>query len=137
MKAARQQTQELDQTSTFLTTLLSSGNKDEKPSSPPLEIVHQRMTNGKTKAPRLESMSRFSDPPAPPPQQPLPEKPDVPRSSPTDASSYNLLKRSDTAKAGSAFGSSPTNPHSSQILSLVEALSSAKKELDLQAARVK
>jgi hypothetical protein len=137
MNAAKQQTQELDQTSTFLTSLLSSDNKDEKPSSPPLEIVHQRMTNGKIKAPRLESMSRFSDPPAPPPQQPLPEKPDVPRSSPTDASSHNLLKRSDTAKVGSTFGGSPTNPQSSQILSLVEALSSARKELDSQAARVK
>jgi uncharacterized protein YlxW (UPF0749 family) len=137
MKAAKQQTQELDQTSTFLTTLLSTDNKDEKPSSPPLEIVHQRMTNGKAKVPRLESMSRFSDPPAPPPQQPLPEKPDIPRSSPTDASSHTILKRNDTAKGGSTFGGSPTNPHSSQILSLVEALSSAKKELDSQAARVK
>jgi hypothetical protein len=137
MKAAKQQTQDLDQTSTFLNSLLSTDNKDEKPSSPPLEIAHQRMTNGKVKVPRLESMSRFSDPPAPPPQQPLPEKPDIPRSSPTDASSHNILKRSDTAKGGSTFGGSPTNPNSSQILSLVEALSSAKKELDSQAARVK
>lgn len=135
MKAAKQQTHELDQTSTFLTSLLSLDCRDEKPSSPPLEIAQQRLTNGKVRAPRLDSMSRFSDPPAPPPQQPLPEKPDVPRSSPTDASSHNSLKRSDTAKT--AFGSSPTNPHSSQILSLVEALSSAKKELDSQAARVK
>jgi hypothetical protein len=137
MKAAKQQTQDLDQTSTFLTTLLSADSKYEKPSSPPLEIAHQRMTNGKSKVPRLESMSRFTDPPAPPPQQPLPEKPDIPRSSPTDASSHNILKRNDTAKVGSPFGGSPTNPHSSQILSLVEALSSAKKELDSQAARVK
>ena len=137
MKAAKQQTQELDQTSAFLTTLLSTDNKDEKPSSPPLEIAHQRMANGKSKGPRLESTSRFSDPPAPPPQQPLPEKPDLSRSSPTDANSHNILKRSDTAKGGSAFGGSPTNSHSSQIITLVEALSSAKKELDSQAARVK
>jgi hypothetical protein len=136
MKAAKQQTQDLDQAGAFLTTLLSPDAKDEKPPSPPLEIAHQRMTNGKPKAPRLESMSRFSDPPAPPPQQPLPEKPDIPRSSPTDASSHSVLKRGDTAKS-STFGGSPTNPHSSQILSLVEALSSAKKELDAQAARVK
>ena len=137
MKAAKQQTQDLEQTSTFLHTLLSPESREEKPSSPPLEIAHQRMTNGKSKAPRLESMSRFSDPPAPPPQQPLPEKPDIPRSSPTDASSHNLLQRSDTAKVGSTFGGSPTNLHSSQILSLVEALSSANKKLDSQAARVK
>ena len=136
MRAAKQQTQDLDQTGAFLTTLLSPDAKDEKPPSPPLEIAHQRMTNGKSKAPRLESMSRFSDPPAPPPQQPLPEKPDIPRSSPTDASSHSVLKKSDTAKS-STFGGSPTNPHSSQILSLVEALSSAKKELDAQAARVR
>ena len=136
MKAAKQQTQDLDQAGAFLTTLLSPDVKDEKPPSPALEIAHQRMTNGKSKAPRLEPMSRFSDPPAPPPQQPLPEKPDIPRSSPTDVSSHSVLKRSDTAKS-SPFGGSPTNPHSSQILSLVEALSSAKKELDAQAARVK
>jgi hypothetical protein len=136
MKAAKQQTQDLDQAGAFLTALLSSDGKDEKPPSPPLEISHQRMTNGKPKVPRLESMSRFSDPPAPPPQQPLPEKPDIPRSSPTDAISHSILKRSDTAK-GSTFSGSPTNPHSSQILSLVEALSSAKKELEAQAARVK
>ena len=137
MKAAKQQTQDLDQASTFLTTLLSPDSKDEKSSSPPLELAHQRRTNGISKVPRLESMSRFSDPPAPPPQQPLPEKPDIPRSSPTDASSHNLLKRSDTAKVGSTFGGSPTNAHPSQILSLVEALTVAKKELDSQAARVK
>lgn len=136
MKAARQQTQDLDQADTFFSTLLSPDNKEEKASSP-LEMAPQRMTNGKGQALRVESISRFSEPPAPPPQQPLPEKPDVTRPSPIDTASHSFLKRNDTAKTGSAFGSSPTNPHSSQILSLVEALSIAKKELDAQATRVK
>lgn len=137
MKAAKQQSQDLDQADTFLTSLLSPESKEEKASSPRLETVPQRITNGKAKSSRVESISRFSDPPAPPPQQPLPEKPDIPRSSPTDLQTRDLLKRSDTAKAGSAFAGSPTHPHSSQMLTLIEALSSAKKELDSQAAKVK
>ncbi len=137
MKAAKQQTQDLDQADTFLTSLLSPNSKEEKESSPQVETAPQRMPNGKTKFSRAEPVSRFSDPPAPPPQQPLPEKPDIPRSSPTDSNAQSFLKRSDTAKVGFAFGGSPTSGHSSQMLSLIEALSTAKKELDSQAAKVK
>ena len=138
MKAAKSQTQDLDQTGTFLTTLLSPEQRENKLESPQApENASQKVVNGKPRVSRIESISRFSEPPAPPPQQPLPEKPDVVRTSPIDSSNHTFLKRSDTAKAGAGLSGSPTGPHSSQILTLVEALSSAKKELESQAARVK
>lgn len=85
--------------------------------------------------PRVDSLSRFSDPPAPPPQQPLPEKPDaVPR---TGADAFSVLKRSDTEKVKPPTANSPTSRESSQILSMIEALSSAKKEIDSQGTRVR
>lgn len=87
--------------------------------------------------PRVDPISRFSDPPAPPPQQPLPEKPDAARRQSQEAPNAPL-KRSDTekpTKVGTA--NSPVSRESSQILSLIEALSTAKKELDAQGARVR
>lgn len=85
--------------------------------------------------PRVDSFSRFSDPPAPPPQQPLPEKPDaLPRSG---SDSFSPLKRSDTDKPKSFPTSSPVSRDSSQILSLIEALSTAKREIDTQGTRIK
>ena len=90
--------------------------------------------------PRVDSFSRFSEPPAPPPQQPLPEKPHAP--SRTGADGFSPLKRSDTDKAKpptstSSSTGSPVARDSSQILSLLEALSSAKREIDTQGARMK
>ena len=84
--------------------------------------------------PRVDSFSRFSEPPAPPPQQPLPEKPDALSRSGSD--SFSSLKRSDTEKPKGGTGS-PVSRDSSQILSLIEALSSAKREIDTQGTRVK
>jgi hypothetical protein len=67
--------------------------------------------------------ARFSDPPAPPPQQPLPAKPDA-------ASS---LRRSDTERPKTG---SPVRPDA-QMSSLNEALASAKKEIELQGVRLR
>lgn len=141
MKTAKQQAQDLDQTSKFLTSLLSDG-RDEKPASPQGENAPIRLVNGKPKLPKLDSVPRFTDPPAPPPQQPLPEKPDISLSSPSETGLVASFKRSETARpspglSGPVLSGSPTNQSSSQILSLVEALTSAKKELDTQGARVK
>jgi hypothetical protein len=63
------------------------------------------------------------DPPAPPPQQPLPEKPDA-------ASS---LRRSDTERPKTA---SPVRSDA-QLSSLTEALTSAKKEIESQSTRLR
>ena len=136
MKTAKQQAQDLDQTNHFLKSLLTTDGKDGKVSLTQAESTSSRLVNGKPKGSKVDPVSRFSDPPVPPPQQPLPEKPDMVRSSPPEAGLISL-KRSETARPGSGKGSPPTNQQSSQILSLVEALSSAKKELDTQGALVK
>lgn len=103
-----------------------------KPS--PLENNAHRQMNGRPKMPRVDSFSRFSDPPAPPPQQPLPEKPDALSRSASE--SFSPLKRSDTEKPKSGTAS-PVSRDSSQILNLIEALSSAKREIESHGTRVK
>ena len=76
---------------------------------------------------KADLKTRFSDPPAPPPQQPLPEKPD---------SNQPSLRRSDTERAKS--NSSPVRSDSHlQLSSLAEALTTAKKEIESQSLRLK
>lgn len=137
LKQAKQQSQDLRQTDDFLTAIRQPGymekEKANKPS--PLESNPPRQLNGRPKMPRVDSFSRFSDPPAPPPQQPLPEKPDAPPRSGSE--SFSPLKRSDTDKPKSLSTSSPVSRESSQILSLIEALSTAKREIDTQGTRIK
>ncbi|KAL4920932.1 hypothetical protein BDW62DRAFT_152553 [Aspergillus aurantiobrunneus] len=136
MKQAKQQQQDLRQTDEFLTGLMKPGAVEkEKQKHSPGDSASSRQINGRPKMPRMDSFSRFSDPPAPPPQQPLPEKPDAPPRNGVDA--ISPLKRTDTEKPKMSAGSSPVSRESSQILSLIEALSSAKRELDSQGARVK
>lgn len=134
MKQAKQQSQDLRQTDSFLATLMKPG-QPEKEKVKHSENHHPRQVNGRPKMPRVDSFSRFSDPPAPPPQQPLPEKPDALPRNGTDA--ISPLKRSETEKAKVGTRNSPVSRESSQILSLIEALSSAKRELESQGARVK
>jgi hypothetical protein len=139
MKQARQQAQDLRQTDEFLHTLVMQENSEKERANKPVitENSMPRQMNGRPKIPRFDSISRFSDPPAPPPQQPLPEKPDAPSRTAQEIS-HSSLKRSDTEKPLKPVpGSSPVSRESSQILSLIEALSSAKKELDAQGARVR
>ncbi|PYH87484.1 cytoplasm to vacuole targeting Vps64 [Aspergillus ellipticus CBS 707.79] len=135
MKQAKQQSQELRQTDEFLTTIMKPGyiEKEKAKQSPP-DTNASRPVNGRPKMPRVDSFSRFSEPPAPPPQQPLPEKPDALPRNGTDA--LSPLKRVETEK-GKLGANSPVARENSQILSLIEALSSARREIDNQGARVK
>ncbi|PWY91025.1 cytoplasm to vacuole targeting Vps64 [Aspergillus heteromorphus CBS 117.55] len=135
MKQAKQQSQELRQTDEFLTNIMKPGymEKEKAKQSPP-DTNASRPVNGRPKMPRVDSFSRFSDPPAPPPQQPLPEKPDALPRNGTDA--LSPLKRVETEK-GKLGTNSPVARENSQILSLIEALSSARREIDSQGARVK
>jgi len=129
---------DLRQTDDFLTAIMKPGYAEKERASKPssFESNGPRQLNGRPKMPRVDSFSRFSDPPAPPPQQPLPEKPDAPPRNASD--SFSPLKRSDTEKTKPATSSSsPVSRDSSQILNLIEALSSAKREIDTQGARVK
>ena len=117
IKAAKQQSQELQQTHQYINAILTADPKKESAKASPVNA--SRISPIKD----LNLKARFSDPPAPPPQQPLPEKPDV-------ASS---LRRSDTErqKTGSPVRSD------AQLSSLNEALSSAKKELESNSVRLR
>ncbi|GAM41298.1 hypothetical protein TCE0_042r14320 [Talaromyces pinophilus] len=133
IKQAKQQSLDLRQTDEFLQTLISDGSDKDKLNHK-LENNHRQM-NGRAKMSRIDPI-RFSEPPAPPPQQPLPEKPDVARRAAESPAAG--LKRSDTEKPlKDSPTSSPVSKESSQILSLIEALSTTKKELEVQNSRVR
>lgn len=128
MRNARLQAQDLGRTNQFVHTLLSKDDlKDlEKPEGPE-PPKPQPMVNGMGTPFRADPKARFSDPPAPPPQQPLPEKPDVPS-----------LKRGPTERPKSGPPNSPVRPDNlSQIVQLTEALNNAKRDIDSQTARMR
>ena len=146
MRQARLQSTDLAQTEDFLSTILN--NKDFAPVAQPADAPDSQNSQNNSQSKAFSPMvngqptkmdpivvSRFSDPPAPPPQQPLPEKPDGPRLNTGDS----LLKRSNTARPGSQSGSplksSPQN--SSQIVSLLEELKAAKQQNETQADKMR
>jgi hypothetical protein len=137
MRTAKLQTTDLGRTEQFFNTLLSKDDIKEVEKGNTNEAPKHTQINGGSMSFKLDGKPRFSDPPAPPPQQPLPEKPDVIRSHGFD-SSTPALKRSTTERPRSV----PNVPHerpepTSQIISLVEALATAKKEIDAQNARMR
>lgn len=81
--------------------------------------------------------SPFSEPPAPPPQQPLPEKPDVAKAL-ADPVIQPLLLRADTTRPNMASNGSPTRPdHSQALLILTQELKLAKDQIPSLEDRVK
>ncbi|MCJ1356475.1 MAG: hypothetical protein MMC33_006470 [Icmadophila ericetorum] len=131
LKQAKQQSHDLNRTGEFFNTLLSQ-EPGQAPPIPACTSLQESQTNGIQHSSKLDPMSPFSQPPAPPPQQPLPQKPDT--------NGVISLKRIETEKPLSpGAGSSPTKNEgsSSQILSLVEALTSAKREIVSQSDKVK
>lgn len=88
-----------------------------------------------TKA-KVDVKSHFSEPPAPPPQVPLPEKPDVAQAL-ADPLIRPLLRRDDGTLPQSASSSPTRTDHSSDILRLCEELKLAKGELSTQSERMK
>ncbi|KAF5027803.1 hypothetical protein F66182_73 [Fusarium sp. NRRL 66182] len=128
MRNARLQAQDLGRTNQFVHTLLSKD--DLKDLEKPEALEHpkpQPIANGMGTPFRADPKARFSDPPAPPPQQPLPEKPDVPS-----------LKRGPTERPKSGPPNSPIRPDNlSQIVQLTEALNNAKRDIDSQTARMR
>lgn len=137
MRSARLQSQDLSRTGQFITTLLSKDDirdleKPEVPEPPkPMangHLVPNPNVNPAATSFRGDSKPRFSDPPAPPPQQPLPEKPDVPS-----------LKRATTERPKShPTNASPVRQDNvGQIIQLTEALNNAKREIDTQTQRMR
>ncbi|KAK9781496.1 putative FHA domain-containing protein [Seiridium cardinale] len=132
MRTARLQSQDLGRTGHFISALLSKDDIKDMEKLEASEAPKSQMANGNG-GPfmRVDNKARFSDPPAPPPQQPLPEKPDVPS-----------LKRGITERPKTNVSSANVSPirqdgNVSQILQLTEALNSAKKELETQTSRMR
>ncbi|CAL3968239.1 hypothetical protein PZA11_006778 [Diplocarpon coronariae] len=139
MRAARLQTNELGRAENFFGSLLSKEGikENEKDESPIQEALKVPQVNGNSMAFRSDSKPRYPDPPAPPPQQPLPEKPDVARSQTIDPQ-VPSLRRTNTERPRSVTSVSPVRQEpTSQIIILVEALATAKKEIDTQGARLR
>jgi hypothetical protein len=134
MRNARLQNQDLARTSQFISALLSKEDikNADKPEVPEPQKAH--LPNGNISFRSDGGKTRFSEPPAPPPSQPLPEKPDAARAS--DAPS---LKRGTTERPKLSANSSPVRQDNNlnQILLLTEALNNAKKELDSHSVRVR
>lgn len=129
MRSARLQAQDLGRTNQFVNTLLSRNDiKDMEKSDIPEPAKAQHMVNGNGLPYRHDTKARFSEPPAPPPQQPLPEKPDTP-----------ALKRlpNDRPKSVPANTSPVRQENLSQIIQLTEALNNAKRDIDTQTARMR
>jgi hypothetical protein len=120
--------------------------------SPPKKEKASPIEKGKGTPSLKDSLkARFSDPPAPPPQAPLPEKPDVTLQRTGSglgvAFSPASLNRTDTEKPRLvSANSSPVKPMSNgseslasaaQIANLVESLTKTKQEVDAQSARLR
>ncbi|TKA66347.1 hypothetical protein B0A55_08244 [Friedmanniomyces simplex] len=133
MRLAMQQSQDLARARQMIAHIV--GDKVESPSTKDSKPNSEKSRSSPTKS-KLDLKSQFSEPPAPPPQAPLPEKPDVARAL-ADPVIRPLLRRDDTALPGST-SSSPTRPdHSGDILRLCEELKLAKGELSNQSERMK
>jgi hypothetical protein len=140
-KAAKQQSLDLQRAAQCIDSLLAA---DQQP--PKKESSQKNSSIEKTKGTSLKDSlkARFSDPPAPPPQAPLPEKPDVIHRLGSSLDLPNFLRRSDTEKpTSSSANTSPSRAGASdqgtaaQIASLAEALNAARKEVETQSIRLK
>lgn len=116
-----------------------SKQRDPSDCSEPSAEVTDSSKSGIPKSKKSEiKMARFTDPPAPPPQMPLPEKPDAAGQPVNGASNSPSIQRSGTAKHPTATPDSVVDAEEgSDLVSMVRALSSAKKEIEAQTARVK
>lgn len=138
MRAARQQAQDLDQAKNFLSSLLpADGGPARIPSGSSKDGgLPSKQANSKAKAQRVDHSARFADPPAPPPQQPLPEKPDGAKNF-VPPLMTGMLKRDTTAKPlVNGMTTSPT-AQNSQIISLLQDLQDARKQIESQGSKVK
>ena len=130
-KVAKTDLQDLDRTGDFFDALSNLPPGEELPKSPLKVASEEKQANGILPPPQLDPISPFSQPPAPPPQEPLPEKPDIAPFLSPESPPQPPLKRTETERPRSSL-SSPTPAESSQIISLVEALKIKSHELDLK-----
>lgn len=134
MKLAMRQSQELARARQMIDHMLAGGRSEQPP---PIKEpkLSDKIRPSPTKS-KLDLKSHFSEPPAPPPQAPLPEKPDVARAL-ADPIIRPLLRRDDTTLPMSNSASPTRVDHSGDILRLCEELKLAKGELSNQSERMK
>jgi hypothetical protein len=138
MRIARLQTIDLGRADNFLGSMVTKDDLKENDRVPIIDAPKPPQVNGSALPFRTDAKPRFSDPPAPPPQQPLPEKPDVARAAHPFEPSSPSLKRSNTERPRSVPNASPVRQESSsQIVKMAEDLANARKELDAQSARMR
>ena len=131
MKLAMQQSQEIARARQSIEGILGGTLKSPIESDPNSDKSRPSPIKAKK-----DLKAHFSEPPAPPPQAPLPEKPDVARAL-ADPLIQPLLRRSDTARPPSASSSPTRSDHSGDILRLCEELKLAKGELSNQSERMR
>lgn len=136
MRAARLQTDDLERANDFLGLLLSD-DRSEDPERP-IMTESAKPKDFLSNVTRTDQASCFSAPPAPPPQQPLPEKPEFTRSTDPNKLQHSNPKRISTHRTKSISSVSPPHSENSgQILNLTEALASARREIECQSARLR
>ncbi|GAB7359702.1 hypothetical protein MBLNU230_g6877t1 [Neophaeotheca triangularis] len=133
MKLAMQQSQDLARTRQALQGMVGGNAKPFEKEQAKSDLNKVRPSPLK---PHQELKAPFSEPPAPPPRAPLPEKPDVARAL-ADPIIQPLLRRTDTARPQSASSSPTRTDHSGDILRLCEELKLAKGEISSQTERMK
>lgn len=146
LKQAKGQSHDLHRTGEYLTKLMTQEPRVAPPESPEKIQQEQKEEREPIRGPNNHShdvmmspdpVSPFTQPPMPPPSQPLPDKPDVNRSFRSDSVGQGI-RRVDTEKP-SSNPDSPTKsePQNGQIVSLLETLKSVKQESVLQGDRIK
>lgn len=129
LNLARQQSQDIDRARQTLDGLLA-GSIDP-------EVFAEKIANrdelGSPQKSKI-SMNGFSEPPAPPPSQPLPEKPDLGRAM-NDPIIQPFLQRSDTARPQMAEGGH--SEHTQALFLLSHELKTAKDQIPNLQDRVK
>lgn len=135
MKLALQQQEDLKRARQSIEAMLGGKVESLMEKEPKSKSNSERSRPSPIKS-KTDLKAHFSEPPAPPPSAPLPEKPDVARAL-ADPLIQPLLRRSDTARSPSASSSPTRADHSSDILRLCEELKLAKGELTSQGERMK
>lgn len=135
MKLALQQQEDLKRARQSIEAMLSGKVEPSVEKEPKIKSNSDRSRPSPIKS-KTDLKAHFSEPPAPPPSAPLPEKPDVARAL-ADPLIQPLLRRSETARPPSASNSPTRMDHSSDILRLCEELKLAKGELSNQSERMK
>ncbi|KAF4548491.1 VPS64-like protein [Elsinoe fawcettii] len=121
LNLAKQQQQDIARAKQSLDHLMKGESRMSPVVDEKTNIEHKPQSSPRKNRP---DVNQFPEPPAPPPSQPLPEKPDISKAL-NDPTLQPLLQRSDTAKP-SMFDSSD---HSNALFILTRELKAAKDQI--------